>query len=356
MGLLELVTQTVDSVGETSVIPLGVAGKIIDTGAAGTGVVDYFTDLPVPGIGPAKTIPSMVTGEPDVSGADAVPMIALGLSILKDMLDQCGTGDIDTGAQFADGAARFRSVGNGLDLLADPPEWSGAASEAYSFATGLQRDGARSMAEIDDRIHSALAAEAEQVKDTRDAVRMYARLLNASVPQAIMLQQTPVYGDQLSWAYQLRVVAMLVPPAQLRFSQMVSAAATFSDQVASAGSDYHPLRGDYDGRPPQVSGEPLGVSPSELVVLSKGQDVVASAVLAAGDLTATVPEAVTTSHGNVCAGTAAALGQAQSARVMAAQWMQAQAQKSSEALAGAAALYSRTDAAQRDELNGQTPP
>ncbi|MET0455016.1 MAG: type VII secretion target [Mycobacterium sp.] len=311
----------------------------------------------VPAVPLGKAALSAFSDEPNVEGAGGAPIIAAALATLRDMLTQCGADRIpDEGAAFQAGADAFRGITDGLSTMDAPDSWEGAAAEAYTFANELQRNRTRDMAELDRRIREALNTEATDNMDTRSVLKDCAQELNAHIAPALALGAHPVAGDAASLSYQAHVVLRIMPRAIWRFQQLTGQAAAHAEEVHAAGSSYHPIRGEYDGRAQQSSGAGLRVSPEDVRTLSRQQQRAATTIDSTKNLTVGVVANVKQTHGIVCEATGDALATAVEARNATIEWVSGESEQMSEGLAAAAEFYERVDEQQGHRLDGEMPP
>lgn len=107
MDWWDVVTDTFESVGEANVPIVGLLANIRrfpeDPAASISNVVSMYA----PPVTMAMAMKAAITGEPNVGGAGSTPIIAAGLSTLKEMLEQCGSGEPDQGEELKRGATAF---------------------------------------------------------------------------------------------------------------------------------------------------------------------------------------------------------------------------------------------------------
>lgn len=316
-----------------------------------------WLNMMVPAVPLGEAALSSFSTKPNVEGAGGTPILAAALSTLREMLESCGAYRTpDEGNGFQVGADSFNGIADGLGMMGAPDSWTGSAAEAYTFTNGLQRDRAREMARIDRRIHEAIKAEAADNADTRVVLGECAQELNSAIAPATALGALPVGGDELSLSYQANVVLRVMPVATARYYQLTQQAAAHAAEVQSAGNTYHPIRGDYDGREPNIgtSGE-VRVVPDALRSLSQQQERAAETIGSTKNVTAGAVGTVKQTHGTVCDGTGAALSAAVQARTATIEWMQGKSQQLAENLGRAAQWYEGVDQQEHGKLKGEIP-
>jgi hypothetical protein len=267
------------------------------------------------------------------------------------MLQQCGAGDPDSGADFESGAQAYAATAEQMAAASAPDTWSGSASTAYSDANEVQKHRAEAIAKADDTVAAALGAEALHVAATRKSIESASHTLNGAVPVAILLGALP-HGDIISYGFQVQTVMYTMPLPIADFHRLTTAVTRYAASVKSAAISY--------SQPDQIAVPPsfdqaarLTVETNALRRLSDGQHVAAAMSKQAGAVTAATSGKVSTTHGTVCAPTSAAVKQACSDRAKSAAAITNRATELASGLRAAADWYDRTDVAGGANLAAQ---
>lgn len=299
----------------------------------------------------AMALKSAITGESNIGGAGSTPIIAAGLSVLNDMLEQCGVGDPEHGDAFRNEAAGFGELRQEIVDAGSPRSWQGAASQAYAYKNAIQQARVSAIAESDNGIAKVLTTEAEQLAATRTVINAGIRYLNLCIPVAIGLGALPEGGTLASYGYQLRVVAETVPAAAIRFSSMGKNASINAGNVRSAVAGFSKASEPSPPSPCHPSGRLAVVTTGlrqsaekQISVASKVKSVTIDLAGAAGD--------VLRSHGTVCQGTSTAIGDAATEHAEAAAFVRSECLELADKLRTAADMYDSTDRYWASRLKG----
>lgn len=354
MGFWEFVDDTVTSVAEGGVLPIGIGANLAHLSDDPAGAITGIGGLLSPSLGFLTTLPGTTSKDANLENAGGTPVIAAGLSALKDMRDQCGDGEPDDGSDFTQGATAFQHTGDALSETGAPDSWQGTASEAYGQANETQRLAAGAMSGNDTKVQEALATEARHVADTRETLDFYINFLNGCIPVATGIA---AFSDAASYGFQVQSVAGALAPATLRFEQLTSAASHNALTVEAAASLYRAVGEKVDsGTAGHGPGPEVDFDSGVLRQLSSRQRDIATGIQSAGQTTADAPGNVSTTHGTVCAGNSAAVSEAVQARTSTATAMQKRSDVLADGLKGAADAYDRTAEQERVKLEDQMHP
>lgn len=117
-------------------------------------------------------------------GAPIIEATIVAIQILELML---GLGAVNKGDKFTVASLRFGNIEEDLGAASPNSTWTGAAAEAYAAQAAVLQSCAALMAEADKLIAGALAAEADQITETRRQVLMVRSGLAACIPVAVAL-------------------------------------------------------------------------------------------------------------------------------------------------------------------------
>lgn len=351
----QILRDTVKSVGEANVLPIGVISNLSKIGSDPAGALEGLGGLLVPSLGIAQTLPGAFSTEPNIAGAGGTPVIAAALAVLKDMREQCGNDQPpDNGDDFARGGAAFTALADVIGGADSPGSWEGSASESYSQANTAQQNRAIGIAEQDADVSAALSTEAGQVSETREAIDYAIQSLNLCIPVAMSLSLLPVGGNSASYGFQVQSVAAIMPIAAVPFERLTGEATQNAAKVAAAADGYDALA--LDGKSTQGGAATLHVETADLRRLSGKQTAIADNASTAGSTAIGTPASVAETHGTVCAATSSAVGKAAVARRTAAFAVQTAAEDLATGLTTAADEYDRTDAEELDSMNREMRP
>jgi hypothetical protein len=347
----QVVADIVRSVGSANVIPIGIYDNIRNFKKDPFGSATNLAGILAPSLNVASSAVAALGDKPNASGSGNTPILAAALAVLKDMLQQCGAGVPDSGADFKSGAQAYAAAAEQMGAASAPDSWTGSASTAYSDANEVQKHRADAIAKADDTVAAALGAEALHVAATRESIESAAHTLNGAVPVAILLGALP-HGDIISYGFQVQTVMYTMPLPIADFRRLTTAVTRYAASVKSAAISY--------SQPYEAAGSPsfnqaptLSVETSALRRLSDGQHVVAAMSKQAGAVTAETGGHVSTTHGSACAPTSAAVKQACSERANSAEAITNRATELATGLSAAADWYDRTDVAGGANLAAQ---
>jgi uncharacterized protein YukE len=357
MGFWDGVEDTFKSVAEANVIPIGIAANIARFDDDPVGSITGILGVPIPALALAATVPlpGKDNTEPNISGAGGLPIIAAALSTLKQMRDQCGTGQPDQGGDFGTGNGEFQQIDDMMGSARTPDTWQGVASEAYGTANDHQRQRANKMADIDAKVAQTLATEAGQVAITRQALDGMIEYLNSCIPIATLLAAVPEAGDGLSIVFQTEVSSVALAHAYPALQGLTDAVLTNTAEVKLAAGLYGAI-GTENGALPSSAGERLKVVTADLRQVSGIQDQIAAKIASNSQTTAGTAANVAKTHGRACDSTSAALSAAVAARADTATIMRTRSQRLSDGLQTAANRYDTADRQGGGKIDGSMHP
>ncbi len=351
MDYEQIVADIVRSVGSANVIPIGIYDNIRNFKNDPFGSATNLAGILVPSLNVASSTVAALSDKPNASGSGNAPIIAAALAVLKDMLQQCGTGVPDSGADFKSGAQAYAATAEQMGAASAPDSWTGSASTAYSDANEVQKHRAEAMAKADDAVAAALGSEALHVAATRDSIESTSQTLNLAVPVAILLGALP-HGDIISYGFQVQTVMCTMPLPVADFHRLTTAVTRYATSVKSAAISYS--QSDEITGPPSFNQAPqLAVDANALRRLSGSQHVAAAMSKQAGAVAAETAGKVSATHGSACAPTTAALAQACTERVNSSEAITNRANGLATSLSAAADWYDRTDAQEKVQLQTQ---
>ncbi|OBJ36890.1 hypothetical protein A5630_06025 [Mycolicibacterium mucogenicum] len=305
MDYEQIVADIVRSVGSANVIPIGIYDNIRNFKKDPFGSATNLAGILAPSLNIASSGVAALGNKPNASGSGNAPILAAALAVLKDMLQQCGTGVPDSGADFKSGAQAFAAAAEQMAATSAPDSWTGSASTAYSDANEVQKHRADAIAKADDTVAAAIGNEALQVAATRKSIESASQTLNGAVPVAILLGALP-HGDIISYGFQVQTVMYTMPLPIADFHRLTTAVTRYAAAVKSAATSYTQPDGT-SGPPSLDQAQRLTVEPIALRRLSDGQHVAAAMSKQAGAVTAETGRNVSTTHGSACAPTSAAV-------------------------------------------------
>lgn len=174
----------------------------------------------------------------NVASAAATPIIQKGLLALMAMSNTCGFGDPDEGGKFAESSGAFQSASDSMDATKPPHSWQGTSSDAYGDRNDEQRRRASQMAEVDSEIKAAIADEAEQVDVTRKMLDRCQTSMGLAIPIAIALKFAGPTGPAKSLLFEMATVAAAMPPALVRYTDLIDNSARNATLIRRAGATY----------------------------------------------------------------------------------------------------------------------
>lgn len=351
MDYEQIVADIVRSVGSANVIPIGIYDNIRNFKNDPFGSATNLAGILAPSLNVASSAVAAFGDKPNASGSGNTPILAAALAVLKDMLQQCGAGVPDSGADFKSGAQAYAATAEQMAAASAPDSWSGSASTAYSDANEVQKHRAETIAKADNTVAAALGAEALHVAATRESIESASHTLNLAVPVAILLGALP-HGDIISYGFQVQTVMYTMPLPIADFQRLTTAVTRYTASVKSAATSYS-QPDEIAGPPSFKQGARLAVETNALRRLSDSQHVAAAMSKQAGAVTAETSSKVSTTHGSVCAPTSAAVTQACNDRANSAEAITNQATELATGLSAAADSYDRTDVAGGANLAAQ---
>ncbi|MEN4447612.1 MULTISPECIES: EspA/EspE family type VII secretion system effector [Mycobacteriaceae] len=351
MDYEQIVADIVRSVGSANVIPIGIYDNIRNFKKDPFGSATNLAGILAPSLNVASSAVAALGDKPNASGSGNTPILAAALAVLKDMLQQCGAGVPDSGADFKSGAQAFAATAEQMGAASPPDSWTGSASTAYSDANEVQKHKAEALAKADDTVAAALGAEALHVAATRKSIESASHTLNGAVPVAILLGALP-HGDVISYGFQVQTVMYTMPLPIADFHRLTTAVTRYAASVKAAATSYAQADAT-TGTPSLDPAQRLTVEPNALRRLSDSQHVVAVMSKQAGALTADTGRNVFTTHGSACAPTSEAVMQACIDRANSAQAITMRADGLAAGLSAAADWYDRTDATGAANLAAQ---
>ncbi|OMB99262.1 hypothetical protein A5733_00905 [Mycobacterium sp. NS-7484] len=166
------------------------------------------------------------------------PIIGAALLAINGLQLMCGVGDPETGDRFAKGADGFNQISNALDQTKPTEQWRSSGSEAYAAQNERQQERAATMSKIDAEVKGIIADEAEQIKNTRDALDIVATSLTVMIPIAIVIGKIPPTGPANQMAFELGAVAGAMPIALGAFGTMEALTLGNAQKFQQAASAY----------------------------------------------------------------------------------------------------------------------
>jgi hypothetical protein len=354
VGFWDGVEDAFDSIAEANVLPIGIVANLAKIGDDPVGAITGIGGLLSPSLGFATTLPEMFSAEPNISGAGGLPVFAATLATLKQMRDQCGTGEPDQGGDFNTGKNEFQLIADMMGSAHTPDTWQGAASEAYGKANDHQQHRANAMADTDAKLHETLATEAGQVADTRQTLDACIRFINTCIPIATALAATK-FGTPVSYGFQIQTSEPVLALAGASLQSLSDEALKNTAEVLLATGLYGAVGAD-NGAAPSGVGQQLKVVTADLRRVSDDQHLIASKIESAGQTTAGTAANVSTTHGTVCESTSAALSGAVESRTATVAIMKNRSERLAAGLQAAATQYDRVDGQERGTLDRHLPP
>ncbi|MCK0175552.1 EspA/EspE family type VII secretion system effector [Mycolicibacterium sp. F2034L] len=167
------------------------------------------------------------------------PIISGGLKIIQGFQHSCGDpNEIDRGDGYAKGYQKHNEIADALAKPVPNPTWTGAASDAYSYANEQQRLRAKRMVDADIAINGAISAEAHELTSVRRMLNEAATVMGNAIIPAVAALAIPRYGKGLSLAIQLGVVGAAVPGAIWRMEALQDVSENVSKSVTDAKRIY----------------------------------------------------------------------------------------------------------------------
>lgn len=354
MGFWDGVEDAFDSVAEANVLPIGIVANLAKIGDDPVGAITGIGGLLSPSLGFVTTLPEMFSAEPNISGAGGLPVFAATLATLKQMRDQCGTGEPDQGGDFNTGKNEFQLIADMLGSAHTPDTWQGAASAAYGKANDHQQHRANDMADTDAKLQQTLATEAGQVADTRQTLDACIRFINTCIPIATALAATK-FGTPASYGYQIQASEPVLALAHSSLQSLSGDVLKNTAEVELAAGLYGAIGAD-NGAATSGVGPQLKVVTADLRRVSGDQHLIASKIASTSQTTAGTAANVSKTHGTVCTSTSGALSDAVTARAATVTIMKNRSERLSTGLKAAATRYDTIDRQGREELQGDVHP
>lgn len=188
------------------------------------------------------------------------PIIGAALLAINGMQLMCGVGDPETGDRFAKGADNFTAISDTLKRATPTDDWHGSGSDAYTAQNERQQERAAAMGKIDTEVKGIVANEAEQIKNTRDALDIVATSLTICIPIAIVIGKIPPTGPANQMAFEIGAVAGSMPIALGAIATMESLTLANAQKFARAASAYQDIAAGAKptGAPPAFVSPPGG--------------------------------------------------------------------------------------------------
>jgi EspA/EspE family/Excreted virulence factor EspC, type VII ESX diderm len=344
MGFWDGVEDTFKSVAEANVLPIGVIANLAKIGDDPAGALTGIGGLLSPSLGFVSTLPLpwKDNTEPNISGAGGLPVFAATLATLKQMRDQCGTGEPDQGANFDTGKYEFQLIADMVGSADAPDTWQGVASEAYGAANHHQKRRADNMADADAKVQQALSTEAGQVTETRQTLDGCIEVINQCIPIATMMAALPVGGNAASYGFQVQTSEPVLLLAYTSLQDLTDAVLTNTAEVRLAAGLYNAIGAD-NGALRASTGDQLKVVTADLRRVSGDQDLIAAKIGLTSQTTAGTAANVAKTHGTACGSTSDALCDAVTARAATVTIMKNRSERLSDGLQTAANRYDTTD-------------